>query len=125
MKTLILTAALVVLTVATYAQKETLVSSNDFVLNTDEISITFYPNSADAVTMIMTKDDDQEVKVRMTDSNEKVLYERKYRKINNVKVKYDVSEFPSGEYTFEVLKGKEVIYNKNFTKREGTVALAD
>ena len=125
MKTVVLTAALVVLTIATFAQKESPVKSNDFVLNTDEISIAFYPNSTDAVTMILTKDNDQKVKVRVSNSDEKVLYERRYARINRTKVKYDVSEFPSGEYTFEVIKNNEVIFSKNFTKREGTIALVN
>lgn len=125
MKTLILTAALVVVTATAFSQSETTVKSNDYVMATDELSIAFYPNSADAVTMIMTKDDDQKVKVRISDAGDKVLYEKRYARVNSTKVKYDVSAFPSGEYTFEVLNRKEVVYTKNFTKREGTVALAD
>ena len=124
MKTLVLTAALVVLTVATYAQNENSVKSNDYVLSTDEISIAFYPNSSDEVTMILSKDEGQKVKVRITDSNDMTLYSKKYGKENNARVKYDVSKFPAGEYTFEVIEGNEVLFTKNFTKRENTLALA-
>ena len=125
MKTLIVTAALVVLTTTAFTQQETSAKANEFVLSSEEISIAFYPNSANALTMILSKEDGQKVKVRLTDSDDKVLYSKRYSKVNNTKVKYDVSEFPSGEYTFEVVKGGEVLYTKNFTKREHTVALVD
>jgi hypothetical protein len=125
MKTLILTAALVVLATASFSQEATSAMSNEFVMTSDDLSVAFYPNSTDAVTMIMTKDDNKKVKVRVSDSNDKVLYEKSYSKISHTKVKYDVSAFPSGEYIFEVLNGKEVLYTKNFTKRDGSVALVD
>ncbi len=125
MKTLILTAALVVLTTATFSQSEPSAIPNDFVMAGDEISVVFYPNSSQAVTMILSKEEGQTVKVRVTDSNEKVLYTKRFGKVNKAMVKYDVSNFPSGEYTFELLSGKDVLYSKKFTKREGTVAMVN
>jgi len=124
MKTLILTAAFIAFTVASFAQTETSLKSNDYVLNTDEISIAFYPTSTDHITMILMKNSDQRVKVRVTDADNQVLYEKKYGKVNNARIKYDISEFPSGNYTFEVLKGNKVLFGKNFNKIENTLALA-
>ncbi len=124
MKTLIVTAVLVVLTTTTFAQKETSAQSNDFVLNSEQITVAFYPNSNDAVTMILSKDEGQRVKVRVTDSNENVLYAKRYSKVNSAMVHFDVSEFPAGNYTFEVVDGNKVLYTKTITKRDNAIALA-
>ncbi|MCB0805464.1 MAG: hypothetical protein KDC05_06660 [Bacteroidales bacterium] len=125
MKTSILTAALVVLTTVIFAQQENTTMKNDFAMASDDVSIAFYPKTAEALTMIMTKDEDQKIKVRFSDEDNKILFQRKYSKVSGTKVTYDVSEFPSGEYTFEVVKDKEVVYSKTFSKRDGAVALVD
>ncbi len=125
MKTLILTTAVVVLTTLSFAQNEMQSNSNEFVLNSENVSVAMYPNSADAITMILSKAPDAVVKLRVKSDSDEVLYQKKFRKVDNARVKYDISEFPTGEYTFEVVEGKEVLYTQKFSKRAGTLAIAN
>ncbi|MCB0805462.1 MAG: hypothetical protein KDC05_06650 [Bacteroidales bacterium] len=125
MKTLILTAVLAVFTITAFAQEENSAKSNDFVMASDDINIALYPGNSDAVTMILVKNNGQNVKIRVSDADNQVLYSKWFRKVNRAKVKYDISQFPAGAYTFDVIEGNKVLYSKTFSKRANTVAMAD
>ena len=125
MKTLLLTTALVVLTALSFAQQETTSLSNDNVQVTDQVKCVIFPNSSDMVTMIVDKPPGEKVNVRIKEGNKKVLYQKRIKKDDKTKVKYDISEFPSGEYTFELVKGKEVLYTKTITKKDESIVIAD
>ena len=124
MKTLILTTAMVVLATLSFSQNESKVESNEFVKSDDGVTIVMYPNSGDAVTMILSKTPESKVKLQVKSSADEILYSKKFNKTDKARVKYDISEFPSGDYTFEVVKGKDVLYSQKFSKRDGTLAIA-
>ena len=125
MKTLILTAALVVSTTLSFSQESFVLPSNEFAKNTEDVSVAMYPNSADAITLILAKSSESVVKLRVKSESDRVLYQKRFKKADNARIKYDISEFPSGEYTFELIKGKDVLYSQKFSKKEGTVAIAN
>ncbi|NOR86519.1 MAG: hypothetical protein GQ527_02805, partial [Bacteroidales bacterium] len=61
------------------------------------------------------------VKIRVKENN-KVLYQRSFKKWAIADLQYDISQFPSGEYTFEIIKDRKVVYSKvvekGFEERE-------
>ncbi|HRX97193.1 MAG TPA: hypothetical protein P5514_09640 [Bacteroidales bacterium] len=125
MKTLILTTAMVVIATLTFSQNENQVTNNQFVHQGEDVTVAMYPNSGDAVTMILSKTPETKIKLVVKSDNDEVLYQKQFKKIDNTRVKYDISEFPSGEYTFEVVQGKDVLYSQKFSKRDGTLAIAE
>jgi hypothetical protein len=125
MKTLILTTALVVLATLSFSQDEMKSASNEFVLNSENVAVAMYPNNSDAITMILSKSPDAVIKLRVKSESDRVLYQKKFKKVDNARVKYDISEFPSGDYTFEVVNGKDVLYSQKFSKKAGILAIAD
>lgn len=125
MRTLILTTAMVVFTTLSFSQDETKKQSNEFVTNTEDVSVAMYPNKGDAITMILEKSPETTVKLQVISTENEVLYQKRFKKVDKTRVKYDISEFPAGEYTFEVVQGKDVLYSQKFSKRDGELAIAE
>lgn len=116
---------MVVIATLTFSQNENQVTNNQFVHQGEDVTVAMYPNSGDAVTMILSKTPETKIKLVVKSDNDEVLYQKQFKKIDNTRVKYDISEFPSGEYTFEVVQGKDVLYSQKFSKRDGTLAIAE
>lgn len=124
MKTLILTIALLVITSLSFAQENQVADSNNIVFDSESVQCVMFPVSNDMVTMILEKDPGEKVNVRIKSSNSDLLYQKRINKVDKARVKFDISQFPTGEYTFELVQGKEVLYTKIFSKKDETVALA-
>ncbi len=54
----------------------------------------------------------QVVKIRVKDKNE-ILYVKRVKSHEIVDLQYDISQFPEGIYTFEILQKNKVVYAKN------------
>jgi hypothetical protein len=65
------------------------------------------------------------MKVRVYKESGKVLYSSVSRKKGNVRVGYDISQFPAANYTFELYKNRELVYSKVIVKQESIVAIAN
>jgi len=52
-----------------------------------------------------------------------LLYQKRIKKQNSSRTKFDIKEFPSGVYTFELVKDKQVLYTKKIDKSENTLAV--
>ena len=58
------------------------------------------------------------IKVRVYNESGKLLYSHVLRnKKGGAKFGYDISEFPAGDYTFELLKNRVSIYSKDIVKQ--------
>ena len=125
MKTLILTTAMVVLTTLSFSQNELAAKSNDYVLNSEDLTVAMFANSEDQVTMILLKNPETVVKLKVKSENNRVLYTKRFKKADKSHVRYDISEFPTGEYTFEIVKDKDVLYSQKFAKRDSALAIAN
>lgn len=125
MKNLILTTALVVLTTLMFSQQVNSPLTIDESKVTDQVKCAIFPNSSDMITMIVEKSPGEKVNVRIREDNDRILYQKRLNKADKTKVKYDISKFPSGEYTFELVKGKEVLYAKTVTKKDKVLVMAD
>lgn len=51
------------------------------------------------------------VKIRVKEGNE-VLFTQNYKSWARVDIQYDISQFPEGEYTFELIQNKEVVFTQ-------------
>jgi len=122
MKTLILTTALVVLTTFSFAQ-QTKPEVNDALKpeNTD-IEVAILQNTHDQVNILMAKEPGQLVKIKVYEDN-KLLYMRRVKKAGTANIKYDISEFPDGQYVFQVEKDKKVVFSAKV--RKGPASLAE
>ena len=120
MKTLVLTTALVVLTTLTYAQP---VQESPETVKSENITCNLYPSGGDQVTLILMKETDDKVIVKLKKENGSLVYQKRIKKSNDNKITYDLEKLPKGSYTFEVVNNKEVVYSKALRKGEGTLAM--
>lgn len=123
MKATILTTALVVIAALTFAQSDNGTNTESYALDTKNVKCAFVPSTNDMIVMYLEKAQGEKVKVRVSEKDN-ILYTKNLNKKDSVRVTYDISSFPIGTYTFELVKGKEVIYSKSFDKRDNAVALA-
>lgn len=122
MKTLVLTTALAVLTTLTFAQSEIENKESQLVLNTENIKASIFPNSNDMVTLVLEKKPGEVVTIKIKEENGKLVYQKRIKKVDSTKIKFDIRELPDGEYTFELVKDKQVLYSKRINKSENVVA---
>ena len=118
MKTLILTIALVVLAVALFAQK---VSENgqEMKLEVAKVKVAMYSNVSDQVTFIVMKQTEDQLNLKIKEEDGSLIYEKRLRRPENRKITFDIKSLPEGKYTFELIKGKEVLYKNSFSKKIG------
>jgi flagellar hook assembly protein FlgD len=123
MKTIVLTAALVVLTAVTFSQK---VSENgkEIKATDSKVKVAMYSNVSDEVTLIVVKEPEDKLNLKIKDENGSLVYEKRLRKPENRKITFDIKSLPEGEYTFELLKGKEVVYTNSIAKGSASIALS-
>jgi len=118
MKTLILTIALVVLAVALFAQK---VSENRQEMKSEvvKVQVAMYSNVSDQVTFIVMKQIEDKLNLKIKEEDGSLVYEKRLRRPENRKITFDIKSLPEGKYTFELVKGKEVLYKNSFSKKIG------
>lgn len=123
MKTLILTTALVVLATASFAQK---VSENGQEMKSEvaKVKVAMYSNVSDQVTFIVMKQPEDKLNLKIKDEGGLLVYEKRLRRPENRKITFDIRSLPEGKYTFELAKGKEVVYKNSFSKESAAIALS-
>jgi len=123
MRTLILTTAMVVLTAITFAQK---VSQNEQVNKSEvaKVKVAVYSGLTDQVTVIVMKQPEDKLNLKIRDDEGSLVYEKSLRKPENRKITFDIKSLPEGKYTFEVAKGREILYTNTMVKGSGSIALA-
>ena len=62
------------------------------------------------------------VTIKIKEENGKLVYTKRIKKIDSIKTRFDIQEFPAGEYTFELVKNRKVLYSKKISKSENVVA---
>jgi hypothetical protein len=124
MKTLAMTIALVILTSLSFAQTDSDNSGKNLVMDTENMKCVMFSNSNDMVTLILDKKPGEKVSLRIKDGNDEVLFQKRISKVDKTKLKLDISAFISGDYTFELVQKKEVLYTKTFTKRDQAIVMA-
>ena len=76
------------------------------------------------VTFIVVKQPEDKLNLRIKDENGSLVYQKKLRKPENRKMTFDIKSLPEGKYTFELKKGKEVLYTNSISKSSASIALS-
>ena len=116
MKTIILTTALVVITTLSFAQfpQENLPDSCCYLAN--DLRVVIFQNNDSTVTLKMAKKPGDLIKIRIKEEDSKLLHQRRVKSYASARIVYDLHEFPEGDYTFEIVKDKKVVYSKSVTR---------
>ncbi len=123
MKTLILATALVVLTAVSFAQKNT-ESGREMKSDLSKVKVAMYSNVTDLVNFIVVKEPKVKLNLKIKDESGSLVYMKRLRRPENRKITFDISSLPEGKYTFELVKGKEVVYSNSISKEAASIALA-
>lgn len=121
MKTLATTTILVVLTAFVFAQNADTSSETASNKISKDLEVAVIQENDNLVSLYLAKKPGEVVKIKIKEDN-KVLYTRRIKKAGTARIKYDISQFPKGEYMIEVVKDKKVVYSK--TIKKGSNALA-
>ena len=115
MKPLILTLALTVLSIFSFAQfpQSDIPDSCCYVAN--DIRVAIFKGNNSHVNVKVAKIPDELIKIRVKEDG-KVLYQQRIKKHAITDLKYDISQFPNGTYIFEIVKDKEVVFSKTIEK---------
>jgi hypothetical protein len=111
MKSLIISIALVILTTTGFAQFPQSTSPDSCCFVSKDLRAAIIANNNSFVDVKIAKLPGKVVKIRVKDENE-VLYLKRVKSHEIVDLKYDISQFPEGTYTFEILQKNEVVYAK-------------
>ena len=123
MKTMILTAALAVLTAVSFSQNNS-EKSNELKSESAKVKVAMYSNVSDQVTFIVVKEPEDKLNLKIKDEKGSLVYEKSLRKPESRKITFDLKSLPSGEYTFELVKGKDVLYSNSVSKGSAQMAFS-
>jgi len=68
----------------------------------------------------MAKNSGDLVKIRIKEDGTKLLHQRRVKNHETARLVYDLHEFPIGNYVFEIVKDKEVVFSKTVTRTKST-----
>jgi hypothetical protein len=125
MKTLILTSALVVLTTLSFAQFPQVNAPDSSSYVTDDLRVAIFQQNDSIVHLKMAKKSGDLVKIRiMEEGNKLPVHQRRVKTYAAADLVYDLREFPEGEYVFEIVMDKEVVYTKKVARKNTKEAYA-
>lgn len=123
MKTIVLTLALTVIATFAFAQFPQSVSPDSCCYIADELRVAIFKDNDSYVNVKIAKIPGELIKIRIKENN-KVLYLKRIKRWAITDLKYDISQFPVGTYTFEIIKDKEVVFTKIIEQEEPVENLA-
>ena len=86
-----------------------------------EVFTAFTLKGNDLVNIRLIKPADQAVTINVFDDTHKKVFTKKIIKSDNLLLTHDISEFPSGVFTYEVKEGREVVKSCKVVKSSGDV----
>lgn len=123
MKSIALTITAVLFATLSFAQFPQSQSPDSCCYLADDLRAAVYMNQSDKVNVQVAKLLGDKVKIRVKDSNG-VLYTKSYKAYERVDLAYDISQFPSGDYVFEIVQNKKVVLSQLFSLPEDNTQLA-
>ena len=60
------------------------------------------------------------VTINVYDNTRQKVFTKKIRKSDNILLTHDISEFPAGVYTYEIIEGKELVKSCKIVKSTGS-----
>ncbi|PIQ35102.1 MAG: hypothetical protein COW63_02155 [Bacteroidetes bacterium CG18_big_fil_WC_8_21_14_2_50_41_14] len=117
MKTIILTLSLVLIATFSFAQFPQSDSPDSCSYVTTDLRASIYMDNNALVNVKVAKHVGDQVKIRVKENN-KILYQKSFKSWALIDLKYDIDQFPMGEYTFEIVKDKEVVFAQTIKLEE-------
>lgn len=114
---LTLTFALALIAGISFAQFPQSSSPDSSCYVKDDLRAAIYKGNPDFVHVKVAKKLGDKVKIRVKDEN-KTLYAQNYKRYGRVDAQYDIKGLPAGSYTFEIVKGREVVYSRVIDKNK-------
>jgi len=111
MKTLVITFALTFITALSFAQFPQSDSPDSCCYISDDLRASIFMDEESLVNVKIAKYPGELIKIRVKENN-KVLYQDRIKSQAIVKLKYDINQFPKGDYIFEIVKDKEVVFSQ-------------
>jgi hypothetical protein len=62
--------------------------------------------------------------LRIKDENGWLVYAKSWRKPESRKITFDIKSLPEGKYTFELAKGKDVVFTNSVSKGVPSIAFS-
>ena len=123
MKSIALTLAAVLFATLSFAQFPQSQSPDSCCYLADDLRPAVYMDQSDKVNVQVAKLLGDKVKIRVKDNNE-ILYTKSYKAYERVDLAYDISQFHTGDYTFEIIQNKNVVLSQVFSLPEDNAQLA-
>ena len=123
MKSIALTLAAVLFATLSFAQFHQSQSPDSCCYLADDLRAAVYMYQSDKVNVQVAKLLGDKVKIRVKDNNE-ILYTKSYKAYERFDLAYDISQFPAGDYTFEIIQNKNVVLSQVFSLPEVNAQLA-
>ncbi|MDP2721206.1 MAG: hypothetical protein Q8O72_00500 [Bacteroidales bacterium] len=111
MKSIFLTLSLALIATFSYAQFPQKKTPDTCCYVAPELRVAIFTDNNAIVNVKVAKNPGDKVKIKVLENN-KVLYQKIYKSWALVDVKYDISQFPKGQYTFEIVQDKEVVFSQ-------------
>jgi len=111
MKSIVLTFALALIASLSFAQFPQTQSPDSCCYVANDLRASIFSNTDALVNVKVAKKAGDKVKIRVKEDN-KVLYTKNYKSYELVDLQYDISQFPEGNYTFELVQNNRVVFSK-------------
>ncbi len=111
MKSIVLTFALALIASLSFAQFPQTQSPDSCCYVANDLRASIFSANDALVNVKVAKKAGDKVKIRVKEDN-KVLYTKNYKSYELVDLQYDISQFPEGNYTFELVQNNRVVFSK-------------
>lgn len=122
MKTIVLTFALIFLISLTFAQFPQSESPDSCCYVAKDLRVAIFMDNDSIINIKLAKKPGEVVKVKVKEDN-KLLYQRRIKSHEIANLRYDISQFPDGEYEFEIVKDNQVVFTKTIEKASEPIML--
>ena len=117
MKTFTLTLAMALIATLSFAQFSKAQGPDSCCYKAEDLRASIYMSSPNMVNVEVAKEIGDKVIIRVKE-NYKTLYRKSYKSWALVDAKYDISKFPEGEYTFEIIQDRKVVFSQTINNTE-------
>lgn len=122
MKATVLTVLSLVLFGAVAAFGMNTLNNDSITSGSSSVKCVVYTDQDGLVTFRMEKAPDEVVKVRLYNEKGSLMANRRFKKLTNIKLRYDLSECPEGIYTIKVKSGDDIVYSQPVNYPERSLA---
>lgn len=124
MKSIVLTFALALIASFSFAQFPQSKSPDSCCYVANDLRAAIFMTNNSLINVKVAKKMGDKVKIRIKENN-KPLYIKSYNKYEWVDLQYDISQFPEGKFTFEIVQNKEVVYTQTIDHQSITDQLVN